>query len=142
MTAIRSAAADGMTIGRGALRQLRDGLLRHAPDHAVTILQQAGFAAGEGVYRAFQTWLPGEAGVARPEDLDAAQLNDVLSAFFQAAGWGTIAVAPLGNAALVVDSGDWAEADPGSAQEPMCFFSAGMLAAFFGRLAGEVVAVM
>src|SRR3989442_9751211 len=92
MTAIRSAAADGMTIGRGALRQLREGLLRHAPDHAVNILQQAGFAAGEGIYRAFQTWLPAQAGVARPEELDAAQLNDVLSAFFHAAGWGAVTV--------------------------------------------------
>src|SRR5438552_1593726 len=98
MTATRSAAPDGMTIGRGALRQLREGLLRHAPDHAVNILQQAGFAAGEGIYRAFQTWLPGQAGVTRPEELDAAQLNDVLSAFFQAAGWGAVTVAALGPA--------------------------------------------
>src|SRR3989442_2039093 len=95
MTATRSAAPDGMTIGRGALRQLREGLLRHAPDHAVNILQQAGFAAGEGIYRAFQTWLPGQAGVTRPEELDAAQLNDVLSAFFQAAGWGAVTVGRL-----------------------------------------------
>src|SRR2546422_6269388 len=101
MTATRSAAPDGMTIGRGALRQLREGLLRHAPDHAVNILQQAGFAAGEGIYRAFQTWLPGQAGVTRPEELDAAQLNDVLSAFFQAAGWGAVTVAALGPALAV-----------------------------------------
>src|SRR5207302_125730 len=38
--------------------------------------------------------------------------------------------------------GDWAEADPGSAQTPMCFFSSGMLADFLGRLSGEPVAVM
>src|SRR5438445_12013144 len=114
-----------MTIGRGALRQLREGLLRHAPDHAVTIRQQAGFAAGEGVYRAFQTWLPGEAGVARPEYLDAAQLNDVLSAFFQAAGWGAVTVAALGPA-LAVDSRDWPGADPGRTDAPMCFLTSGM----------------
>jgi len=141
MTATRSAAADGMTIGRGALRQLREGLLHHAPDHAVNILQQAGFAAGEGIYRAFQTWLPGQGGVARPEDLDAAQLNDVLSAFFQAAGWGAVRVAALGPA-LVVDSRDWAEAEPGTTETPMCFFTSGMLADFLGRLSGETVAVM
>src|SRR5437667_12699506 len=103
MTATRSAAPDGMTIGRGALRQLREGLLRHAPDHAVTILQQAGFAAGEGVYRAFQTWLPGEAGVARPEDLAAAPLNDVLSAGFQPARWRADAVAAM-SAVLPADT--------------------------------------
>ncbi len=66
----------------------------------------------------------------------------MLSAFFQAVGWGALTVAPLGNAALVVDSGDWAEAEPGSAETPMCFFSSGMLADFLGRLSGEPVAVM
>src|SRR6266571_763790 len=99
-------------------------------------------AAGAGVFQAFCVWLPAETGVARPDDLDAGRLNDVLSAFFQATGWGSVSVAPLGNAALVVDSSDWAEAAPGSAQEPMCFFSSGMLADFFGRLSGEPVAVM
>jgi len=53
-----------------------------------------------------------------------------------------VSVSQLGNAALVLDSSDWAEAAPGSAQEPMCFFSSGMLADFFGRLSGEPVAVM
>src|SRR2546425_411950 len=46
------------------------------------------------------------------------------------------------NAALVVDSTDWVEADPGSADIPMCYFSSGMLSDFFGRLSGEPVAVM
>lgn len=133
---------EGLTIGRGALRQLHAGLLRDAPEHAIAILQEAGFGAGEGVFQAFCAWLPSQTGVARPDDLDAGQLNDVLSAFFQAAGWGTLRVAPLGQAALVLDSGDWAEADPGSAQMPMCFFTSGLLADFFGRLSGEPVAVM
>ena len=137
-----SAAADGLTIGRGALHQLHTILLRDAPDAALSILQETGFAAGEGVYRAFCAWLPGETGVARPDELDAGRLNDVLSAFFQHAGWGAVSVAPLGNAALVVDSTEWAEADPGSAETPMCFFSSGMLADFLGRLSGEAVSVM
>jgi len=137
-----AAATEALTIGRAALRQLHDSLLRDAPDAAVSILQEVGFAAGGGVFQAFCGWLPAETGVARPADLDAGRLNDVLSTFFQTTGWGTVSVAPLGNAALVVDSSDWVEAAPGSAQEPMCFFSAGMLAEFFGRLSGEPVAVM
>jgi len=131
-----------LTIGRAALRQLHEALSRDAPDFAVPILQEVGFAAGAGVYQAFCDWLPGETGVARPDELDAGRLNDVLSAFFTTTGWGTVSVAPLGGAALVVDSSDWAEAAPGSAQEPMCFFSSGMFADFFGRLSGEPVAVM
>src|SRR6266571_1875177 len=40
------------------------------------------------------------------------------------------------------ESSDWAEANRGRAQTPMCFFSAGMLAYFLGRLSDETVAVM
>jgi len=142
MTAHPGSAADGLTIGRGALRQLHHSLLRDAADHAVDILQDAGFAAGEGVYQAFRAWLPRETGVAEPQELDAARLSDVLSAFFQAMGWGSVTVGPLGGAALAIDSSDWAEAEPGTAQWPMCFFSSGMFADFLGRLSGETVAVM
>ena len=142
MTTLSTPAGDGVTIGRGALRQLHHSLLRDAGDHAVTILQEAGFAAGEGVYQVFCNWLPGQTGVPRPEELDAARLTDVLSEFFRATGWGSVTVGPLGGAALAIDSGDWAEAEPGTAQMPMCFFSSGMLADFFGRLSGEPVAVM
>ena len=137
-----STATEGLTIGRAALRQLHTSLLRDAGEHAITILQDAGFAAGAGVYEAFCAWLPDHAGVARPEDLDAVQLDGVLTEFFQASGWGSVHVAPLGRAALTLDSADWAEAEPGSAETVMCFFSAGMLADFLGRLSGAPVAVM
>src|SRR5690349_24805023 len=105
--------ADALTIRRTALRQLRVSLLRDASDHAVPILQGVGFAAGEGVVDAFRAWLPGETGVAQPGDLDAGRFNGVLRAFFRASGCGSMTVAPIGNAALVVDSSDWAEAEPG-----------------------------
>ncbi|HKW42057.1 MAG TPA: V4R domain-containing protein [Gemmatimonadales bacterium] len=142
MSAPAPVAADGLMIGRGALRQLHVTLLRDAPDAAASVLQETGYAAGQGLFEAFCAWLPREAGVARPDELDASRLNDVLSAFFRATGWGAVSVAPLGGAVLVVDSSDWAEADPGSAETPMCFFSSGMLADFLGRLSGETVAVM
>jgi hypothetical protein len=134
--------ADGLAIGRGTLRQLHVSLLTHTPDHAVNVLQETGYASGEGVYQAFCAWLPGATGVARPEDIDTAHFNGVLTDFFRARGWGTVVVQPVGGAALAVDSSDWAEAEPGSAEMPMCFFSAGMLADFLTRLSGEPVAVM
>lgn len=142
MSAPPSTAIEGLTIGRAALRQLHTSLLRDASDHAINILQDAGFAAGAGVYQAFCAWLPDHAGVARPEDLDATQLGGVLTEFFQASGWGALTVGPVGAAALALDSAEWAEAEPGTAQTPMCFFSAGMLSDFLGRLSGEPVAVM
>jgi predicted hydrocarbon binding protein len=133
---------DALTIGRAALRQLHVTLLRDAPDVAIAILQEVGFAAGGGVFDAFRAWLPGETGVTRPDELDAGRLNDVLAAFFRAIGWGSMTIAQLGNAALAVDSSDWAEAEPGSADTAMCFFTSGMLSDFLGRLSGEPVAVM
>lgn len=142
MNPLAPPATDALTIGRAALRQLHVSLLRDAPDAAVAILQEVGFAAGAGVFEAFRAWLPGETGVAHPDDLDAGRLNDVLSTFFHAMGWGSMSIAPLGNAALAVDSSDWAEAEPGSAETAMCFFTSGMLADFLGRLSGEPVAVM
>ena len=142
MNPLAPPTTDALTIGRAALRQLHVSLLRDAPDAAVAILQEVGFAAGAGVYDAFRAWLAAEAGVANPDDLDAGSLNHVLSAFFVAMGWGALSVAPLGNAALAVDSSDWAEAEPGSAETAMCFFTSGMLADFLGRLSGEPVAVM
>ncbi|HXF96751.1 MAG TPA: V4R domain-containing protein [Gemmatimonadales bacterium] len=132
---------NGLSLGR-TLHALRRSLLTHAPEQAVAILQETGYASGADVYRAFGEWLRAHRGIEGPEQLDAAYLNDALADFFQAAGWGTLAVSPLPGAALAVDSPDWAEAEPGTAEVPMCFFSAGLLADFLGRLAGEAVAVM
>ena len=119
----------------GILRQLHASLAAHAPDQAVTILQEAGYAAGEGCYRAF-------AAVNNPKDLDADLLAETLSEFFTSNGWGTVTMSPIGTGALALDSRDWAEAEPGTSQTPMCFFSSGMLADFLGRLSDETVSVM
>jgi len=119
----------------GIVRQLRASLASHAPDQMVTILQEVGYAAGEGLYRAF-------AAQNNPASLDADLLAEVLSEFFSRGGWGTLTMSPVGTGALALDSPDWAEAEPGSAQSPMCFFSAGMLADFLGRLSDQTVSVM
>ncbi|MFN2570362.1 MAG: V4R domain-containing protein [Gemmatimonadales bacterium] len=117
------------------LRQLHTSLASHAPDQVVAILQEAGYAAGAGLFTAF-------AAANNPTDLDADLLGETLSEFFSSSGWGTMTLSPIGNGALALDSSDWVEADPGTAQTPMCFFSAGMLADFLGRLSDETIAVM
>lgn len=132
----------GLTIGSGGLRQLHRSLAQHTPDAAITILQEAGYASGEGVYQALCGWLGTHAGTEHPEELDAANFSGALSDFFESSGWGHVTMAPVGGAALALDSPDWAEAEPGSAQMPMCFFSSGMLADVMGRVSGETVAVM
>jgi len=117
------------------VRQLHSSLAAHAPDQLITILQEAGYAAGDGLYKAFTA-------VNNPTDLDADLLGEALSEFFANGGWGTVTISPVGTGALALDSSDWAEANPGTAQTPMCFFSAGMLADFLGRLSEETIAVM
>ena len=57
-------------------------------------------------------------------------------------GWGSIELGSLG-AVATIDSTNWAEGDPAFPLEfPGCYFSSGVLADFFGRLAGEPLAVM
>jgi predicted hydrocarbon binding protein len=117
------------------VRQLHASLAAHAPDQLITILQEAGYAAGAGLYQSF-------AATNNPADLDADLLGETLSEFFTNGGWGTVTMRPVGTGALALDSSDWAEAAPGTAQTPMCFFSAGMLADFLGRLSDQTIAVM
>lgn len=124
------------------LRALHGSLQSHAPDAAVSVLQETGFASGEAIYDSFVTWLPDGAGVASPDQLDGGQLSRVLSTFFEVQGWGPLSVTPLPGGALALDSAAWVESEPGTAEAPMCFFSAGMLADFLGRLSAETVAVM
>ncbi len=131
-----------LAVGRGGLRQFHQSLLEHTPDQAIAILQQAGYASGQELYESFCAWLPSHTGVGIPGDLDAAHFSDALSEFLQSSGWGSVTVTPLGGAAIALDSSDWAEAEPGTATMPMCFFSAGMLADFLGRVSAEPVAVM
>jgi predicted hydrocarbon binding protein len=119
----------------GILRQLHASLAAHAPDQVVTILQEAGYAAGAGLYRAF-------AAESNPTELDADLLGETLSGVLRTGGWGSVTITPVGTGALALDSADWAEAEPGTSQTPMCFFSAGMLADFLGRLSDETIAVM
>ncbi len=117
------------------VRQLHSSLLTRAPDQAIAILQEAGYAAGEGLYRAF-------AAANNLSDLDAELFAETLSEFFSSGGWGAVTMSPVGTGALALDSSDWVEAEPGSSQTPMCFFSAGMLADFLGRMSDEPVSVM
>ena len=109
--------------------------MSRSPDQAIAVLQEAGYAAGEGLYQAFTA-------VNNPTDLDADLLGETLSDFFKSGGWGTVTMSPVGTGALALDSSDWAEAEPGTSQTPMCFFSTGMLADFLGRLSDESISVM
>lgn len=132
-----------LSLGRRALHQLRATLERDTGLQAASYLQEAGFAGGEEMYRAFAEWTIERYGVERPAALDAQYLGDALGGFFRETGWGDLSVTRLGDAVLALDSSDWAEAlDEGSAPYPTCHFSCGMLADLLGRVSDGLVAVM
>jgi predicted hydrocarbon binding protein len=136
MTDVQLAASSLVALSPRALHALRDRVGAQA-------LQEAGYAAGEATFRAFSSWLPQAAGVDHPAELAAPRLADVLSQFFTSLGWGAVQVTAIGEAAVAVDAATWAEAAPEAGlQYPSCFFTAGLLADFMGRLAEASLAVM
>lgn len=133
----------GLRIGRRVLQQLRVSLERDAGLQAASYLQEAGFAGGEELYGEFTDWLLATRGVEHPPELDVEFLSEVLSQFFAEQGWGALTASPFGTSVMALDSSEWAEATEDSRGEfPSCHLTCGLLADFFGRLSGQVVAVM
>jgi predicted hydrocarbon binding protein len=130
-----------VALTRESLIALRTALFRDVGVSAVAPLQEAGYAGGQGMYDAFSRWLVSR-GLASPEMLAAAEFSMRATEFFRDAGWGSIEVGALDGVATI-DSPDWAESDPAFPLDfPGCYYSSGMLADFFGRLAGEPLAAM
>src|SRR5436190_6507292 len=105
------------------------------------MLQEAGYAGGQTLFNAFASWLSTR-GDSTPDAMPASEFTTRASEFFRETGWGSIELGALDSVATV-DSADWAEGDPGFPLDfPGCYYTSGVLAEFFGRIAGEAVAVM
>jgi len=127
---------------RDALTTLRRVLFRDAGANAAAYLQEAGYAGGPALYESFKRWNASN-GHAVPETMTAPDFEQRATEFFSALGWGHVRVGVLHDSAVTFDSSDWAEADPASAmQYPGCYLSAGLLADFFGRIAGAQLVAM
>jgi len=132
-----------VSLPSGILPTLRHSLERVLGDQAAPLLQEAGFTSGEEVYEAFAEWLTSSLDIREPEGLAADALGEVMSRFFTAHGWGDLSLERLGPAALCLSAPAWAESSgDGEAEIPSCHVTTGMMAAFLGRLADDVVAVM
>jgi len=136
MADIPLATSSLVALSPAALHRLRDSAGAQA-------LQEAGYAAGDDLYRAFTAWLPSVAGVDDPADLAAERLPEIASRFFSSLGWGGVGVSQLSDSVVAVDSLDWAEAQPGvGLQYPSCAFTSGVLADFFTVLGSAPLATM
>ena len=130
-----------VALTRDGLLALRAALFRDMGATAAAAMQEAGYAGGGAVFDAFARWLQVQ-GAPSPEALPAAEFSARAAEFFRDLGWGPFEVASL-DGAVAVDTSDWSEADPSHPLEfPGCYFTAGTFAEFFGRLAGQPLAVM
>jgi predicted hydrocarbon binding protein len=127
---------------RSSLAALRAALIRDTGGGFATFLQEAGYAGGESAFSTFRAWL-GERGVADAESLDVDAFQAQAAEYFRELGWGTLTITPLHDVVAVVDSENWAEADPQSGmQYPACHYTTGLFADFFGRAAAAPLAVL
>ena len=130
-----------VAVTRDSLLALRAALFRDVGPNAAALLQEAGYAGGPALFDAFAAWLAAR-GLGEPQALPAAEFGTHATEFFRQAGWGSIDLGALQSVATV-DSIDWAESDPAFPLDfPGCYYTAGVLADFFGRLADEPLAVM
>ncbi len=128
-----------VALPRQSLAALRSALLRDLGGNFATYLQEAGFAGGDAVFASFREWLN-----TRGVNVDAvglAEFQGRAAEFFRDTGWGTLEIGTLNDVVITLDSTDWAEADPSlNIGFPACYYSMGLLADFFGRLADAQLA--
>jgi predicted hydrocarbon binding protein len=130
-----------VAVTHDSLVSLRTALFRDVGATAAAVLQEAGYAGGRPMFGAFTEWLAFR-GLPAPDDLPASEFAAHATEFFQETGWGSIELGKLESVATI-DSADWSESDPDAPLEfPGCYFTAGVFADFFGRVAGSPVAVM
>jgi len=151
----------GTLIGMAAstMSQLRAGLMSQAESDigesdVVSSLRNAGYAGGDAIFAAFEKWVrdAGRAGATSAGDGTEGSAGDLAltefetraSGFFRNAGWGEVKFSSAeGEGAAVVDIVNcWEGAAAAGEAIPACHLTTGMLAGFFGRIAGYTVAVL
>jgi hypothetical protein len=106
------------------------------------VLQDAGFATGEALFDRWRNRVAERTGLDDATGLDARWFGPFLDELCVDLGWGSITVTALGEQALLLEAGDWAESEPGTSEHPACHFSCGCFAAFLTAQAGAPLAVL
>ena len=139
-----SSRTDLVGVAVSTLRQLRSSVLAANPQDAVEVLREAGFAGGDSVHAAFERWLgeTSSGASAGTGDLALDEFADRTTRFFRDAGWGDVTFShDDADGVAIVDIENCWEGDAGE-NASGCHLTTGMLAAFFGRIAGFPVAVL
>jgi predicted hydrocarbon binding protein len=122
------------------LRDLRSRVLASSSsDDAVDALREAGYSGGESVYEAFEQWLREADENADVNEMQISEFGTKMTQFFRDAGWGEIDFSQDDDddVAKVTVNNCW-EAELGDG----CHIYTGVLASFFGRVAGYPIAVL
>lgn len=126
------------------LRELRAAVLTSGDaEAAVGALREAGYAGGDAVHSAFESWLAEDSETKRTDagDLSLAEFGEKTAKFFRDAGWGTVTFTQdEAEGVAIVDIEDCWEGPV--AGEAGCQITTGLLASFFGRIAGYPIAVL
>lgn len=128
------------------LRELRAAVLMTGdPETAVNALREAGYAGGDSVHAAFEAWLSestgSSAGRTDASDLSLGEFGERTADFFRSAGWGTVTFSENeAEGMAIIDVEDCWEGPV--AGDSGCQITTGLLAAFFGRIAGYPIAVL
>lgn len=123
-----------VALPRPSLAALRSALMRDLGGGYATYLQEAGYAGGDAIFSSFREWLATRGGNA--DGVGFAEFQGLAAEFFRDTGWGTLEIGTLNDVVITLDSADWTEADPTlNVGFPACYYSMGLLADFFGRMA-------
>jgi predicted hydrocarbon binding protein len=129
-------------IAPASLHRLRRRLDASGEGVAATILQEAGFATGEAMHERWRNRVAERTGLDDAGHLDVRWFGPMLDELCIDLGWGSVSVTTLDDSALLLEAGNWAEAEPASSTIPSCHFSCGCLAAFLTAQAGAPIAVL
>jgi len=131
-----------LAISPTSLLRLRQSLSSVEPTAAAAILNEVGSATGEALSERWNAYLATRAQLSDASRLDQRWFGPLLDELLSTLGWGSVRVTELAGEAVRIESRDWAEAAPGTAESPACHFSSGALAAFLSSQAGVQLAVM
>ncbi len=131
-----------LMINARSLHRLRHQLDAAGDGLAATILHEAGQATGEAMHEQWRARIAERTGLDDAGRLDMRWFGTLLDELCADRGWGSLTMTVIGEQALLLESGDWAEAEPKGASVPSCHFSCGCLAAFMSAQAGAEVGVI
>ena len=125
-----------------SLHRLRHRLDASGEGVASNILQDAGFATGQALHERWRNRVAERTGLDEAGHLDVRWFGPLLDELCIDLGWGSLSLTLIDTTTLLLEAGDWAEAEPSSASAPSCHFSCGVFAAFLSRQAGSPIAVL